>query len=211
MASKGYPETLLRGTKADGTTLPVLVDEDGNLQISDTANVTISVVGGQLVKASANFTRPNNNTQYTAGDEVSNNASQGSAVALNFPNVVAANGETGYVVKGILKVTGITAPASPTNALYRLLLFDTLPTMVGDNAPLLLTDALAAHLTCYVDFAAITGPGNSTALYCLDDGLRTAFKCDAADVDLYGILTAQAGYSPILNSTWTIDLLLERA
>lgn len=186
-------------------------DNDGNLLVSQADNVTISVVGGQLVKVSSNFTRPNNNTSYTAGDEVSNNATQGSAVALNFADVVAANGETGYVVKAMLKVTGITAPASATNGSFRLYLFDTVPTMVGDNAPLLWTDALCAHYVGNVDFVALTGPGNSTALFMLDDGLRLAFKCDAADVDLYGILTAQAGYAPVLNSTWTIDLLVERA
>lgn len=189
-------------------------DDDGNLKTADQGiadAITISVVGGQLVKVSANFTRPNNNTSYTTGDEVSNNATQGSAVALNFANVVDSNGKTGYLVKAVLKVTGITAPASATNALFRLFLYDTVPTMVGDNAPLLLTDALAAHLVGFVDLAAIAGPGNSTAIYMLDDGLRLGFKCDAADVDLYGILTAQAGYAPILNSVWTIDLLIERA
>lgn len=190
-------------------TVPVPVS--GDTAVNQTVVLQAPITASPLQKASANFTRPNNATQYAAQDEVSNSTVQGTAAALTFANVVAANGDTGYIVKAKLKITGIAATASPTNGVFRLWLFNAAPTMVGDNAAWPLLDADAAKDNDYIDFAVITEGTGSTVLYALDDGLRLGFKCAAGSRNLYGLLLAKAAYTPTALSVWTVDLMAELA
>jgi hypothetical protein len=172
---------------------------------------SVPLTAAPLNKASASFTRPNNATQYAAQDEISDTTVAGSVTILNFANLVNEDAGSGYIIKAILRVTAIAATASTTNAVFRLLLFDTAPTPVGDNAafPLLSADALKE--VCYIDFAQITEGTGSTALYGLDDGVRTAFKCAAGARNLRGLLVAKAAYTPTAQSVWTIELMTEPA
>lgn len=176
-----------------------------------TDGALVTVAAAPLVKVSANFTRPNDTNAYAAQDEVSNNTAQGSAVALTFADVVASNGNTGYLVKASLKVTAIGATAPVTNATFRLWLFDAAPTMVGDNVAYPLLSAELAKAIGYVDFTLITEGTGSTAIYGLDDGLRLPFKCGAATKNLYGLLLAKAAYVGTAQSVWTVELLAELA
>jgi hypothetical protein len=193
---------------------------DGEWQIYGGDGVTGSAINVEpvspitaapLVRVSANFTRPNDSSPYAAQDEVSNNTVQGSAAALTFSNVVAANGNTGYIVKATLRVTSIPATASATNAVFRLWIFDTAPTMVGDNVAWPLLTAELAKALGFVDFSLVTEGTGSTALYGLDDGLRLPFQCDAASKNLYGLILAKAGYTPTAQSIWTVHLMAELA
>lgn len=201
-------KTRIVGWTAAGEEKTIRVNDDGELVL---ANDVISLTAEPLSVVSANFTRPNTTTQYAINDEVSNDATAGSVVPLHFDNIVAANGDTGYIVKASLKVTGIPATASVTGALFRLYLFQTPMTPVGDNVVFPLLGADLADAECYIDFAMLTAGTGSTAMYGLDDGLRTPFKVDAASRDLYGLLIAMGTYTPTAQSVWTVRLFAELA
>lgn len=176
--------------------------------VSGTVALSAPISVAQLVVVSDEFTRPNTNTQYTSSDEVSNNATQVSAVPLHFVNVVANVGDTGYVVKAVLNIGN----KATTNAVFRLRLFNAVPVMVGDNLPWTLLQAVRAERQGYVDFALVTeDTANSNAAEGLDDGLRLPFKCGVASKDMWGIIIAKAGYTPTGLEVVTVTLTVELA
>ncbi len=178
-------------------------DLDGNLLVAPTTDIIVS----PLIKVTDTFTRPNTATQYAAQDEVSNNATQASAVPLHFANVAAANAGTGYLVKAVLEFSRNVV----TNAVFRLWLFNAAPTMVGDNLAYSLLHSERAARVGYVDFALLTEGGSSDCAEGLDDGLRLAFKCGAASRDLWGVLVAKAAYTPAGLEVVTVYLTAELA
>jgi hypothetical protein len=191
-------------------------NDDGQLKVYDQAiadavaeeaAITFNVIASPLVKVTDTFTRPNTTTQYLAADEVSNHATQASAVPLHFVGVVGANAGTGYLVKAVLEFSRNVT----TNAIFRLWLFNAAPTMVGDNLAYSLLHSERAARVGYVDFALITEGGSSDCAEALDDGLRLAFKCGAASKDLWGVLVAKAGYTPAGLEVVTVYLVVETA
>jgi hypothetical protein len=144
---------------------------------------------------------------YAAQDEVSDNATGGSATPLNFADAVSAVGGSGFIVKAVIEASTATV----ANAVFRLWLFNAAPTMYGNDSPYQLDAADKAKRVGYVDFALITEGTGSDSAYGLDDGLRMAFTCDAADADLYGVLVAKAGYVWTNAQTFDITLTIEEA
>lgn len=178
-------------------------DGSGNLLVNPQSAITIS----PLSKVTAAITLPGAGGTYAAQDEVSNNATGGSATPFNWPDIVLANADTGYIVKAVIECSSPTV----ANAVFRLWLFNAAPTMYGNDSPYQLDAADKAKRIGYVDFALITEGTGSDAAYGLDDGVRLAFKAAAADRDLYGILVAKAAYVWTAAQTFDITLIVEQA
>lgn len=183
-------------------------DVDGNLKVVPTGTIAIDTVQLTAVpaEATATVTLPGVGGTYAAQDEVSDNAVGGSATPLNFADLAAAVGGSGVIVKAVIEAS----TAVVANAVFRLWLFHTAPTMYGNDSPYQLDAADKAKRVGYIDFALITEGTGSDSAYGLDDGLRMYFTCAAADRDLYGVLVAKAGYVWAAAQTFDITLTVER-
>lgn len=161
---------------------------------------------GITKKASDSFTRPADTTAYAANDEVSNSTTQASAEALNFANVAKGPTGSGYVVGGKLVTSGDTVASGS----FRLWLFTAAPTMVGDNAPYGLLNSEREEIVGYLDFTLETEDttAGDTAV-AFNHASRIPFQCALGDADLYGVLVAEAAYTPGNAQTYYVELLCE--
>jgi hypothetical protein len=205
--------TLVRrivGLTAAGDEKSVRVNDDGEIVLASDQLVSTAY---PLVLVTDSFTQPaSGGGAFAAQDEVSDNATGGSATPLHFVNVVAANGDTGYIVLASLESVSGAATFVTTNAVFRLWLFNAAPTaMFGNDSPFQLDAADKAKRIVFIDFALITeGTGSDTG-YGLDDGIRVAFKCDPASRDLWGVIVAKAAYVWTNSQTWDVRLIVELA
>lgn len=175
--------------------------------LGGSAVVTTFVTAQPLVEQTQTLTLPGAGGTYAAQDEVSNNAVAGSATPLHWTDLVAANGDTGYIVKAVIEAS----TAVVANGVFRLWLFNAAPTMYGNDAQYQLDATDQAKRVGYIDFALVTEGTGSDSAYAIDDGLRLAFKTAAADRDLFGILVAKAGYVWAAAQTFKITLTIETA
>lgn len=150
---------------------------------------------------SATLTRPNDTNAYTAGDEISNNTAQGSAVSWVVPAFAREVGGRGIIRQGII-ITSQNTTFAPT-----MLIFDTAPTMVGDNAAFSHVSGDDAKFlnSSTATFSSITAVGSQAiAIF----GAALVFKCAATDTSLYMVMRAPA-YTPAANQTFKIRILVE--
>ena len=161
-----------------------------------------SILG--TVNSASTLTRLANTTAYTAGDEVSDVASS-SAHPWVFTNAALANGTGGRIAKVRLQASDPLC----VSAIFRLYLFDTAPTMVGDNLAYAL---LAAEYTArkgYIDIGPlVTSVGTGVAEISQDLGMD--YVCAAADTALYGVLVVQSAYTPLSAGTFRCELTVRR-
>lgn len=187
---------------ANGDYIPLTVDALGRLQVATAADGV----------ASAEFTRANNATAYTAKDVV------GPAVtallefaALSRP---AAGGGAGYITGARLMTTDTGVSTVKT----RLHLYREAPTPIADNAAFTLLYANRLKRVGFIDFPALSTEAAGSDAYgaLLVPGQLTPstmgqlplkYNCAAADTKLYGILeTLDAIGTPLAQSTWTVVL-----
>jgi hypothetical protein len=89
-----------------------------------------TTISGIALFSSDSFTRPANTTTYASGELVANSATAGSVVPLSYPTVTTPGGIARIDAVRIRK-SGTTT----TNALFRVHLYNTIPTVAsGDNA-----------------------------------------------------------------------------
>ena len=153
---------------------------------------------GMSLRTSAIFTRPNNTTQYTAGDNIGN--STGSL--LTFYNVVNGNGGNGIVVDAVCSVS----VAQSTKPNLRLYLFDGTSTVTGavDNAKWAPTDADMKNYIGHAEFSSWElGTGN---IVCRDDQINAPFTCLSSSKNLHGILVERSTYTPVASEAWKVRL-----
>lgn len=150
----------------------------------------IGQVGGQILYASHEFTRPSDATDYAIGDAVANSTSV--PTVLTFANIARVAAGSGYITGASV----IHEKASVTPAL-RLHLFNAAPTPVNDNAALSLTYAIvsAASYLGYIDFAAMVTDGGTDYSRAQDMTIRIPFSGQAAR-DLYGLLETRSVFTP---------------
>ncbi len=149
---------------------------------------------GTAFTATTTLTRPDNATQYTAGDVV--------VGLLTFASVGRANGAGAYILNA--RVAESVAPASTGS--FKLWLFNAAPTVAADNAVFAPTDA--QMLTCLgmiqVDGAyklslnTLYAPSTFSPLY---------VKCAAGVTTIYGVLTDANGYTP--TALETLDVFID--
>jgi len=155
---------------------------------------------GKSVAISGVVTRPADTTAYAVADVLSDSAS--SPTILTFAAVARTNGALGYVLGG----TMVTSTAAATAAMVRLLLFNTAPTAVNDNAALSLTDAHALLCIGWLTFDVWQTTANNRIYMARLEGQAPQFDCAAASDDIYAIPVLQNAYTPGSEEIFTFAL-----
>jgi len=146
--------------------------------------------------------RPNDTTAYTAWDAIGDNTT-GSCI-LTFPNVFRIPGGVGQVLKATFNMDSATT----TLGSFALLLYNAPPTITADNATF---NTLLAQRNTYqgiIYFSVVTGGASSD--YSWDIEYPNLPLVGGADMNLYGVLTAQAAYVPVANEQFETKLLISR-
>ena len=161
----------------------------------------VGEVGGKMLFASTNFTRPANTTAYTAKDALANSTS--APTVLSFANAVRVSGGTGYVVSARINTSQTICVAR-----FRLHLFRTTPTAINDNAAYTLLDANFAVRLGYIDFPAMQTEGTgSTAANSQNATVRLPIVCGATT--LFGLLESLDAFTPASAQTFKVELVVE--
>jgi hypothetical protein len=154
----------------------------------------------QVIYATDSFTRPNDTTAYAANDLVANSTTAGSVVPLKFSLPSKANGSLQVVAIKITK-SGTTA----TNANFHVRLYSTSPTCAnGDNG------AWSTNLAGYLGKLDPVIMDAFTDASAVVDSLS-----EAADIHftaagpVYGLVVADAAYTPVANEVFTVTLICE--
>lgn len=155
-------------------------------------------------KVSDSFTRPSDTTAYADNDLVANSTTAGSVVPLSF-----------NVGRGGLKIVGARIQKSDesdvANATFTLHLFGSSPTVAnGDNGAIShsLSDKFGS--ISFAIMTAATDEGYSIANggdSILPDGLHWY----TANGRIYGLIQAEAAYSPASAEVFAVTLLYERS
>ena len=155
-----------------------------------------------IVQVSSTFTRPSNTDAYADNDLVANSVTAGSVTPLKWH--IGNNG--GYLVHARLDKTDATDVA---NATFSLLLFGASPTVTnGDNG------AIAYNISSFIDTLPF-----ATMLAATDDAyavLRVGdtdmlYPVPLPFTTVYGLLQAEAAYSPASAEVFTCYLTIEQS
>lgn len=154
----------------------------------------------RIAEVAASFTRPADTTAYADNDLVANSTTAGSVTPMTF--VLPRTGSQSYRVVAVrLSKSGATA----TNANFSLWLFQTEPTVAnGDNGAFspILAGAFTGPIAC-----------DMTASPYSDDASVTKVIADPipfqGDWTVYGLLTAEAAYTPASAEIFTATVVVE--
>ena len=158
---------------------------------------------GRSILADYRFQRPANATQYTAGDVISDNATNST-----IPVFVAARFPGGGGI--VHSVALIDSADEATNLSADLFLFNRFPnTVAADNAAYAPTDtdlesaigAISLDGTSAGNFKA----GNANAII-QTTSVGLVFQCSSDSQLLYGVLVARNAYTPISIEVFKIRL-----
>ncbi len=156
----------------------------------------------QINNLAAGFARPNDTAAYAAGDLVANATAAGAVVPLQIDlgNVAAV----GHGITRITRARLTKSGTSPTNASFRIHLYDAAPVpQNGDNAAWS-TDHAASWLgnidvTSMLAFTdGCTGTGSAPA------GSEMFLRL--AGGSIFALIEAKAAYTPVANETVTLTL-----
>lgn len=164
------------------------------------------VVGGNMVRVSATFTRPADTAPYVAKDVVADATS--AAVVRTFTDAARTNGWAGYIVGA----RGISDQKTMT-ARLRLHLFHTAPTAIQDNAPFTLLFSNAANRIGVVDLPAMAteDPTNSTAAMAVNFTDRIPFVCAAGDRSIYAMVETLDAFTPASGQQFFFELVIDQS
>lgn len=166
---------------------------------SDHPSVPITTT---LKSVTVEFIRPSDITAYADRDVIGNT---GSAALIEFGSVFAANGGTAYLVK-VQLFTDQKDCVAPT----RLYLFNAAITPIADNSPFTPLYADLSKAVGYVDIPALAREGSSsTTAQAIWTG-QMEVEADAADVKLFGVLVAKAGFPPASAQKWSVRISVDR-
>lgn len=156
-----------------------------------------------IVTATATFTRPNDTTAYAANDLVANSTTAGSVVPMTFTFPTGV-GRSAWLRALRIQKSGTTA----TNANFHVRLYSTSPTVAnGDNGAWSTNQA-----------ASYNGKVDAAIAEAFTDGCVIVDSLsESADVHLalggngviYGLLVADAAYTPAANEVFTVTLICE--
>lgn len=157
-------------------------------------------LSGATALPSASFTRPADTTAYASGDLVANSTTAGEVVPLSLAAARTAAG-SGLIRRVRLRKTG----TSVTNAVFRVHLYNALPTPSNGDNGAWLTSASASYLGAFdvtVDRAFSDGAvGTGAPLV----GADIAFKL-ASGTSVYALVEARGAYTPVSAETFTVAL-----
>jgi hypothetical protein len=188
----------------DGASAPITGDTANGLDVDVTriqaGENHLGEVGGKTVVVSANFTRPGNTTQYTAGDAVTDSTSAPSQIT--FSGAARINGGSGVILAAIM-VDSVNPGTKPQLELW---LFDSSVTPDNDNSAFTPTDAECGTLIGVIPFNAwYVGDSSSNAVAPVH-GLSIPFKCGGGSASLFGLLVVRNAYTPSSAEVFTIRL-----
>jgi hypothetical protein len=156
----------------------------------------------QINNPSAGFMRPNNTTAYAPGQLVANATTAGSVVPLQIDlgNVAAV----GHGMTRITRARLFKSGTSPTNASFRIHLYQAAPACANGDGGAWLTDNAAnwlgnidvASMLAFTDGCA--GTGSATA------GSEMFLRLASGSV--FTLIEARGAYAPIANETFTLTL-----
>jgi len=185
--------------------MPVAPD---HLRAGEDLTNNIQRTGKYKTTVAASYTRPADTTAYATGDVVCNSTT--APVVLTFTGMARANAGTGRIVGARL----ISDSAAGTKGDFELHLFDlSTVTIQNDNAAWAPTDAHMLNEVGPIAFGSAPYVGSGNEIYRLSEGaggLPLAFKCAAADANLYGILVVRSAYTPANAGVITIELEVEQ-
>lgn len=155
-----------------------------------------------VIESTASFTRPNDTTAYAANDLVANSTTAGSVTPMTF-QIPTGSGRD-IQIKGVkIQKSGTTA----TNGNFNLRLYASSPTCAnGDNG------AWSTSLSGYLgklDAAIVEAFTDGCAVVnTLAEGADVHFRI-STDHAIYGLLVADAAYTPAANEVFTVTLYCE--
>lgn len=166
----------------------------------------------QLRKVMATLVRPDDTTQYAAGDVVANSTS--APTPILFTNLTRSNSGSNTIYSAML----IDNSNPTTKGEFELWLFSAAPTMDNDNAVFTPTEAELATLVGIIDFpTAVVGnaaadaagnlvyPGKSIS----GDDFELKIRAGTALKTLYGVMVVRNAYTPIAEEEFTIVLTVD--
>ena len=156
-----------------------------------------------LLPTSASFTRPNDTTAYAANDLVANSTTAGSVVPMSF--IAPRGAGKAFNVRGIkIQKSGTT----PTNGNFHLRLYGSSPTCTnGDNGAWLTT--LSDYIG-KVESVIVEAFSNGCAVVdSLSESADVHFRMPNESSVIYGLLVADAAYTPAANEVFTVTLFME--
>ena len=145
-------------------------------------NLDTSPPGGTHRRSLASFLRPANTTTYATGDVVGTAV----AAALEFPNCVPPNHayREGIITDALLTIGDLAT----STADFELLLFNSEPTGIVDNAALLLLDADLPFFVATLSFTVQIITGVDQVVYQANVDAEKAFTLASGSTSLYGLL-----------------------
>lgn len=163
-------------------------------------------VGGRILRASTEFTRPADTTAYTAGDVVSNSTSGSTLISL--ANVVRVNAGTGYIVRA-----SVTTDKKSITPRIRVHLFNASdPTVAADNAAWRESYADASKRVGYFDLPAMTtgtDTTNSDMSRSMDNTIRFPIVAAAATTTIYALLETLDAFTPNSGQKFLLSLTMD--
>lgn len=156
----------------------------------------------KIATASASFTRPNDTTAYAANDLVANSTTAGSVTPMTFqlPNF---NGQGFRITACKIAKSGTTA----TNGNFHLRLYTTSPTCANGDNGAWSTNQVATYIG-KVDPAIVEAFTDGCAV--VDTSLTTTtLHMVIPSGVLYGLLVADAAYTPAANEVFTVTLIVD--
>lgn len=182
------------GVDSAGDLRPIVVGTDGAM-----------FAGGNLIRVSAEFTRPADTTGYSAGDIVSNSTS--ATTLLTLTNALRVAGGSGYIVRASL----VTDKKSVTPR-FRVHLFNASdPTVAADNANHKELYADASKRLGYFDLPAMTtatDAASSDMSRAIDNTLRHAVIASGSR-NLYALLETLDAFTPASGEKFTLTLFVD--
>lgn len=155
-----------------------------------------------LLTVRDSITRPNDTTQYTAGDviaEATNND------YLTFNDCTLGPEHLGNI-RGAKLFTSVAAGTKPT---IDLLLFNAAPAETADNNACAITDAELLTLVAVIPFAQANVKSIGPNQACVVGDLCYPFKAKDTNGVLYGVLVERGTYTPAAQEVFTVELSIE--
>ena len=183
------------GVDSAGDLRPLVVGADGAL-----------FVVGNLVRVSAEFTRPGDTAPYGAGDIVSNSTS--ATTLLTLTNALRVAGGSGYIVRASL-----TTDKKSITPRIRVHLFNASdPTVAADNANHKELYADASKRLGFFDLptmATAADASSSDMSRAMDNTVRHAVVAAAGSRNLYALLETLDAFTPANGEKFTLTLFVD--
>ena len=160
-----------------------------------------------IITPSSTFSRPANTTAYTAADLVANDTTAVDVTPMQFS--CQGTGAAGRGQGKIRRVRLFKDAAATTNANFSIHLFSESPTVTnGDNGAFAISSAQYHLGAVAVDMTSGAQAGTADLIEGVAVSPEINFNLPAASL-IYGLIEAEAGYTPASGESFTVTLEIE--